>query len=291
MARPKKNNAEYFTHDADMRNDVKIKAIRRKFKHTGYAIWCFLLEALADSDFFEIDWSDINIELFSADFDISPEELIEIVEYCVKIELFTLKDGKLFSETQKNRFNSLISKRERERGFVTKNSNTANENKAETSKKEVIAVDNPDIDNENPHSKVKESRVKKSKEDESKEKEIPHDEKKDFDSTLYGSRTLYEEYKDSDWLNGCAMNRNLSKKEIDEYFSQFENKLVEWKDTLKSRKDFCKHFSLWLDAMLKNNQARGRSSPQSKFDKNIQSNQSVKEDLLKELQNEQFTSS
>lgn len=38
MARPKKNNAEYYTHDADMRNDMKIKALRRKFSHTGYAV-------------------------------------------------------------------------------------------------------------------------------------------------------------------------------------------------------------------------------------------------------------
>ena len=52
MARPKKNNAEYFTHDADMRNDVKIKALRRKFSHTGYAVWNYLLETLTDSDFF-----------------------------------------------------------------------------------------------------------------------------------------------------------------------------------------------------------------------------------------------
>lgn len=38
MARPNKNNAEYFSHDADMRNDVKVKALRRRFSHTGYAV-------------------------------------------------------------------------------------------------------------------------------------------------------------------------------------------------------------------------------------------------------------
>ena len=43
MARPKKNNAEYFTHDADMRNDVKIKALRRNFPTQGmpYGITCW----------------------------------------------------------------------------------------------------------------------------------------------------------------------------------------------------------------------------------------------------------
>jgi hypothetical protein len=31
MARPLKNNADYFPHDNDMRNDEKILALRRKF--------------------------------------------------------------------------------------------------------------------------------------------------------------------------------------------------------------------------------------------------------------------
>ncbi|MDR0864982.1 MAG: DUF4373 domain-containing protein [Candidatus Symbiothrix sp.] len=114
MARPKKNNAEYFTHDADMRNDVRIKALRRKFKHTGYAIWCFLLEALTDSDYFELDWNEINIELLAADFDISSEELTEIVEYCIKIELMQIQDGKLYSKTHKNRLISVVEYREKQ---------------------------------------------------------------------------------------------------------------------------------------------------------------------------------
>lgn len=79
MARPKKNNAEYFTHDADMRNDVKIKALRRKFSHTGYAVWNYLLETLTDSDFFEVEWEEINIELLAADYDVSVSELTEML--------------------------------------------------------------------------------------------------------------------------------------------------------------------------------------------------------------------
>ena len=31
MARPKKNNADYFSHDNDMRNDERIIALIRKF--------------------------------------------------------------------------------------------------------------------------------------------------------------------------------------------------------------------------------------------------------------------
>jgi len=81
MARPKKNNADYFSHDADMRNDLKVKALRNKFGITGYAVWCMILEVLTDKDYFEYDWSEVSQELMSADFGIDSSLLMEIVEY------------------------------------------------------------------------------------------------------------------------------------------------------------------------------------------------------------------
>lgn len=84
MARPRKNNAEYFSHDANMRDDLKIKAVRRKFSHTGYAVWNYLLETLTDSDFFEIVWDDVIIDLLAADYGVTVELLDEIVNYLVK---------------------------------------------------------------------------------------------------------------------------------------------------------------------------------------------------------------
>lgn len=138
MARPKKNNADYFSHDADMRNDSKIRALRRKYSHTGYAVWSYMLEILTDSDYFEIEWNDLQVELLAGDFDIDPELLQEIVEYCVStLHLFTLNNGVLFSETLKKRFESVLSKRKREQNGV--------------------------IDVENPQRKVKESKGKESK--------------------------------------------------------------------------------------------------------------------------------
>ncbi len=115
MARPKKNNAEYFSHDAGMRNDVKIMALRRNFRHEGYAVWCFLLETLTDSDFFEIEWTELNVELLAADYDVTPAELHKIVNYCVKIGLLQLTDDRLFSSAHKKRFAPLLANRERKR--------------------------------------------------------------------------------------------------------------------------------------------------------------------------------
>ena len=163
MARPNKNNAEYFSHDADMRNDVKVKALRRRFSHTGYAVWCYILETLTDTDFFEIEYSELDQELLAADFDISVDELRNIIDYCCKINLLQLnEDGtRLYSETHKKRFSGLITKRERDRERLSKLiSSRKQENK------DVIAAKTNFTDNshgENPHSKVKESKVKESK--------------------------------------------------------------------------------------------------------------------------------
>ena len=136
MARPKKDNADYFSHDSDMRNDPKIKALRKNFGFMGYAVWCYLLEFLTDSDHFEIEWNELNIELLSGDFDCETKDLISIVDYCNKINLLVIENDKLYSFQHKKRFDSLLSKRKRDRNRV--------------------------IDSENPQSKVKYSKVNNS---------------------------------------------------------------------------------------------------------------------------------
>lgn len=113
MARPNKNNALYFTHDADMRNDVKIKALRHNFKHKGYAVWNFLLEVFTDGEDFEVEFDEVNIELLAADFDVTPQELTDIVNYCCKIGLLQKENTRLFSLAHKRRFSELLEQREK----------------------------------------------------------------------------------------------------------------------------------------------------------------------------------
>ena len=178
MARPKKYNAEYFTHDADMRNDVKIKALRRKFSHTGYAVWNYLLETLTDSDFFEVEWEEINIELLAADYDVSVEELTEIVEYCVKIGLLQLENDVLRSDAHQNRFRELLDNRVKKseagkKGMAKRwgqNDNIVieNDNSVITPLQKTITENN----------KGEESKVKESKEKKSKENNIDRESKK-----------------------------------------------------------------------------------------------------------------
>ena len=167
MARPTKNNAEYFTHDADMRNDVKVKALRRKFSHTGYAVWCYLLESLTDTDFFELDFNPINVELLAADYDVSPEELTDIVEYCCRISLLQRSDdgSRLYSEAHKRRFAGLLAKRERDRERLA----ATIAKRQEAKSKHIAAKTDENADNrgDNPHSKVDKSIVEESREEKS----------------------------------------------------------------------------------------------------------------------------
>ncbi len=116
MARQKNNDnggADYFSHDIDMRNDIKVKALRRKFSHTGYAVWCFMLEYLTDCTNFEFDYNEVSQELLASDFDVPVAELREIIAYSVKIGLLQHEDGKIFSAAHKRRFVRMLEVRQR----------------------------------------------------------------------------------------------------------------------------------------------------------------------------------
>ena len=149
MARPLKNNADYFSHDADMRNDIRIKALRRKFGHVGYSIYNMMLETLTDASDFRLKFDELNIEMLSGDFDIDPHELNDVIDYLLKIELMQSESGFIRCFTLENRFESLLSKRKRDRNRV--------------------------IADENTQSKVKESKVNNSRVKKSKSKEINTD--------------------------------------------------------------------------------------------------------------------
>ncbi len=167
MARPQKNNADYFTHDANMRNDLKIRAIRRKFGVEGYAVWNFLLEVLTETDYFRIEWDAFTIELLAGDFDVTPEKLAEIVDYCTHLDLLQIEDGYLQSRQHQSRLEVLTERRvsERERKVKKQNEEFS---AAETPKVVGFPQQKPQKTEfsaaETPHSKVKKSKVKEIKE-------------------------------------------------------------------------------------------------------------------------------
>lgn len=162
MARPKKNNADYFSHDNSMRNDDKIKAVRRKFWLEWYAIWCMLLEKLTESDNFEIILDGISYELISWDFEIPSDLLKNIVDYLILLKLLVKENNIIYSNWLKERLQSVIDKRNRNRDNIS-------DRKRDDSGKFVTETDRnsttPGISvTETPQSKVKESKIKYIKE-------------------------------------------------------------------------------------------------------------------------------
>lgn len=119
MARPIKNNCDYFPHDNDMRNHVKVKAVRNKFQN-GYAIWSMLLEYLTGSDGNTFENSELQMELLSGDFGVSVTEIKDVVNYCIRLEMLFEKDGWIYSESLNERLFPVYEKRGRAKQFSAK---------------------------------------------------------------------------------------------------------------------------------------------------------------------------
>lgn len=164
MARPQKNNLDYYSHDSGMRNDIKIKALRRKFGHKGYSVYVMMLEHLASCEYLQFEWNELSIELLTPDFDVDAEELEEIINYGCKLKLFEIDLGILFCPKMLERHSMILTDR---KGYNPNNS-PLGVLKADLSSK---SGKNPSLSGNNTQSKVKESKVKESKEKESKEKE------------------------------------------------------------------------------------------------------------------------
>ncbi len=128
MARPKKHNADYFSHSVNMRNDPRIRALRNKCGLEGYAVWNFILEIMSDSDFFRIEWSEqLSIEILAGDFDIETDSLVKIVDYCLTLKLLQKEDGFLVCQRLSSGFEGLVTKRENRAKKVV--SDVQNDNK------------------------------------------------------------------------------------------------------------------------------------------------------------------
>ena len=88
-------NAYYFQHDYNARNDDKILEIRSKYKSTGYAIYFYCLETMAErGDGYIIPSLMGGLSL---GFGVAKDWLLEFLEFCVKIKIFEKNDVGYFS--------------------------------------------------------------------------------------------------------------------------------------------------------------------------------------------------
>lgn len=168
MARPQKNNLDYFSHDKDLRNDLKIKALRRKYAHKGYCIYVMMLEHLANCEYLQYEWNELSIELLTSDFDIDATELIEIIEYSIKLKLFDIEFGYIHCPNMLLRHQHVLGDR---KSFDPKNS-PINKLKRDLLSKSPINSGETQLSESktgiNAHSIVKDSKVQDTKGKDSK---------------------------------------------------------------------------------------------------------------------------
>ena len=87
MARPERNNVDYFPHPVT--HGKKMFYIRSKFKNDGYAVWFILLEELGSANYHYLDLSDeIQLMYLSSQTMVSEEILLDIINALVKFDEF-----------------------------------------------------------------------------------------------------------------------------------------------------------------------------------------------------------
>jgi len=162
MARPVKNNCDYFPHFTTMRNHKKVKALRAKFGQVlGYAFWNMILEYLTEQDGIELENSDLEIEMFAGELGVSATEIRDMVDYCIKIELLFLTDDNfIYSESLNELLQPVFEKRKRakELSKTRKRHNNGSYCNNDTTTRGVSVTEMPQI-------KVNKSKVNKSKEE------------------------------------------------------------------------------------------------------------------------------
>lgn len=118
MARPTKNNADWFPHDSNMRSHWKVARLRTKFGALeGYALYCMLVEKITSSHNFRIKIDKKNIEFLALDFGTDENLLNKFIDSAITLELFQLKNGELECISLMERLEPLLKKRKKYNEF------------------------------------------------------------------------------------------------------------------------------------------------------------------------------
>jgi len=165
MARPIKNNADYFPHNCDLRNDRRCRALRSKFNLEGYAIFIMLLEILTNANHFQVESKAMEIELIAGDIDVETEKLQAILQYLLQLGLLAEENGCISSPILADL--KIILQDVRSRDRKRKSTDNGVFHTENSPVKSVFQTDNPTSNTvfplENTQSKVKESKAKEIK--------------------------------------------------------------------------------------------------------------------------------
>lgn len=265
MARPQKNNADYFPHDNNMWGDRKIVALRNRFGLTGYAVWNLLLETLCESENFEIDFDDTETELLANFWGLDTEKLKEILTFMERLKLINIDKRKLWSERLKERLKPVLDERERKRKWARKRWEKDGTSEELDGDNEVLDGNNPSNSEESTATRTqKESKGNKSKEKESKSKKSKKESKGISNEILTPSKKARKFFKE---IEEAKLPDHDEKQKFFNYWTEKNKSGTKERWELEKTFDVGRRFQTWQNNAQKFNQSnygksqgsRGRS--------------------------------
>lgn len=119
MARPQKDNVDYFSHDIQLRKDWKVEYLRDVYGNDGYTFFCVWLEILGQSDWLNFTLPDTHIQLaFFArkEFKLEPEKFTEILSVAIESGLLQRKENIIYCDKLTKRMMPVYMERMEKRG-------------------------------------------------------------------------------------------------------------------------------------------------------------------------------
>lgn len=220
MARPQKNNCDYFPHSAQGRNDRRVKAICAKCGGLeAYAILYQLKELLTESDQNRIFYSELEIELIAGDLGITAKKLKEIIDHAIALNYFQIIDQFLRCEELENDLKPVYEKREKAKQIAAKQQRTNGKFSTDTTATTVVSV------TEMPQSKLDKSRVNNINKEKNIEKR-----KNDFFNEVMAFENAYGKNLLDDFFNYWSEQNSKSTKMRFEFEKTFEigKRLSRW---------------------------------------------------------------
>lgn len=251
MARYTKKGLDYFSHDTNMQEDIKVKLLLAKYKLEGYGVFNLLLENLYKESYF-LTINEDYLLLFSSQINYTIEKLTEMIEYMVEKGLFNRglynKYSVLTSDRTQTNYILACSRRKEiyliEEYTLIDPDNIMSEYDKKHSKIIYVSIKdiNGNINDLNVHKK-KQSKVNKSKVNKSKERGEKISSHKDniIIQTYWCDNTIPPML---DWVLGEMKICNFPDPEIEseKFYNYYESngwvignsKMVNWKSAIKN---------------------------------------------------------
>jgi len=90
MGRNIKTNVEFFSHPTECRNANRMLLLRDKFENTrGYGLYFMIIEHLCKKPYLSVSFDEMYYELTKHDFREDPIFTKNLIDFCIKWDLFT----------------------------------------------------------------------------------------------------------------------------------------------------------------------------------------------------------